>query len=1544
MKKKKKLLSLLMAVCVLLSMFPLSGISASAENGVLTGDGTEGSPYIITDAADLKAFRDLVNGGQRSISARLEKDIDLNPGYTFHSDGTYTGGEAPEQWNGIWKYSGTFDGNGHTISGIYIDGNDDFVGLFRQTNNCTLKNLGVINSYISGTNWVGGIVAMTRGIIENCYNTGTVKGADHAGGIVGETYSQVINCFNTGSISAQYGRGGITGTENTSTTITNCYYLSVKTYGNRLGTLKTAEEFASGEVAYLLNGSSSVSPVWYQTIGTDSYPVVDSAHGTVYYGYVSCITGYSNSADKVHEAPLAHQFENGVCKVCKAGQTGPLVTEDNYEELGLTEDFIGYYAISTAEELKGFRDMANGGMTSANGVLLADIDLNPGYTFHSDGIYTGGDAPEQWTPIGSMNNRYTGTFDGNNKTIRGLYISNSSFDQGLFGYIGSKGSVKNLNISNSLISAQRLAGSIAGRTSGATIENCSNSVYLRGTMDIGGIVGSSTSSLIQYCSNSGDVYAETEAVGGIAGASTYSQISYCSNSGNVSTKKHAGGIAGFSHDSTYSNCFNVGKVSAIDRVFGTAEKPVNCYYLDSCLSGSSYSDGGTAKNQSQFASGEVAYLLNGSSESPVWYQTLGTDAYPVLDSTHGTVYYGYTSCIDTAYSNNSSAVSDTPLAHQFENGVCKVCGAGQTGPLVTEDSYEELGLTEDYIGYYAISNADELNGFRDMANSGMCSANGVLISDIILNDDFDQSKFSVNDEGKLTYDGSADIPDFETWNPIFSYAGTFDGNGHSVSGIYINNSENNQGLFGSLSAGGIVKNVDVINSCVSAQAYVGGVAGAVSGSNAKIENCTNAGLVIGDQYVGGVVGSLEQSGCVASCINTGMVNGNDAIGGVVGNASRNITIEKCFNTGKISGNSRVGGVAGNADSDGSVSNCFNTATVNGESRIGGVAGHVSQVQVNNCYYLKALDEDTIPGIGDGSGEAQPKTAQQFASGEVAYLLNGSSSVSPEWYQTIGTDAHPVFDSTHGIIYFGYTSCVDTAYSNNASALSKTPLAHKYSEWIHDENASTHSKVCSVCNDKVTENCVGGTATYFKKAVCTVCNGEYGNFLADATAPTGEITLGTNSWKEFLNTITFGLFFKDTQSAEITASDDSYSHSGYTEDKAVKVEYYLHNGDNALSKEELANASFTEYTGSLSLNPDNKYVIYVKLTDWAGNVTYISSDGIVLDATAPSVSGIENGKTYCISAQFTVSDEYLASVSANGTELTPDSNGVYTLSAGEYAITATDKSNNSVTLNVTVNEQHTPKADDGDCSTTIYCTVCNEITTAAKAHDFSGAWKSDENGHWHICLNENCTVTDEVAAHTADEDGDCTTETLCKECGYVVTEAQPEHSFTEWESTGEGTHERKCTIDVCTVSETENCYGGTSTCTEGAICSVCGAVYEDALGHTLEKTEAKDPTCTEAGNVEYWHCTVCGKYFADEKAENEIILKDTEVAPAGHQYENGKCTVCGEKDPSYTAPSNKDTSLKSPETGSHFAVSSAGAVLFCAAAIVLLKKRRDTINQ
>ncbi len=124
--------------------------------------------------------------------------------------------------------------------------------------------------------------------------------------------------------------------------------------------------------------------------------------------------------------------------------------------------------------------------------------------------------------------------------------------------------------------------------------------------------------------------------------------------------------------------------------------------------------------------------------------------------------------------------------------------------------------------------------------------------------------------------------------------------------------------------------------------------------------------------------------------------------------------------------------------------------------------------------------------------------------------------------------------------------------------------------------------------------------------------------SDITKPTGEISIGTKSWKTFLNNITFGLFFKDTQTVTITASDNS--------GKDVTIEYLL--SDKELDETELASATFTAYTEVFSINPGNKYVIYAKLTDTSGNVAYINSEGIVLDSIAPVISGVENGKTYC----------------------------------------------------------------------------------------------------------------------------------------------------------------------------------------------------------------------------------------------------------------------------------------------------------------------------
>ena len=203
--------------------------------------------------------------------------------------------------------------------------------------------------------------------------------------------------------------------------------------------------------------------------------------------------------------------------------------------------------------------------------------------------------------------------------------------------------------------------------------------------------------------------------------------------------------------------------------------------------------------------------------------------------------------------------------------------------------------------------------------------------------------------------------------------------------------------------------------------------------------------------------------------------------------------------------------------------------------------------------------------------------------------------------------------------------------------------------------------------------------------------------SDITKPTGEISIGTKSWKTFLNNITFGLFFKDTQTVTITASDNS----GDT----VTIEYLL--SDNELTVAQLDSADFTAYNDLFSINPDNKYVIYAKLTDKSGNVAYINTSGIVLDATAPIIKGLENGKTYCEAQTVTVTEEYIESVKVNGTAVTLDSNNQFTLSPAEgtQTIVATDKAGNETSVTVTVNDGHT--GGEATCAAKAVCEICGE---------------------------------------------------------------------------------------------------------------------------------------------------------------------------------------------------------------------------------------------
>ena len=154
------------------------------------------------------------------------------------------------------------------------------------------------------------------------------------------------------------------------------------------------------------------------------------------------------------------------------------------------------------------------------------------------------------------------------------------------------------------------------------------------------------------------------------------------------------------------------------------------------------------------------------------------------------------------------------------------------------------------------------------------------------------------------------------------------------------------------------------------------------------------------------------------------------------------------------------------------------------------------------------------------------------------------------------------------------------------------------------------------------------AGYFEKAICSICHCEYGDFAPDTTAPTGEIKVKDRTWWEsFIHAITFGLFYKEKVTVEITASDDSYSQAGYNPDEhAVKIEYFI--SETALGEEDVKALAFKEYTDPIDLTDDQRYVIYVRLTDYAGNIAYASSGGFAIDTTAPVVEAYTyaNGQT------------------------------------------------------------------------------------------------------------------------------------------------------------------------------------------------------------------------------------------------------------------------------------------------------------------------------
>ena len=382
---------------------------------------------------------------------------------------------------------------------------------------------------------------------------------------------------------------------------------------------------------------------------------------------------------------------------------------------------------------------------------------------------------------------------------------------------------------------------------------------------------------------------------------------------------------------------------------------------------------------------------------------------------------------------------------------------------------------------------------------------------------------------------------------------------------------------------------------------------------------------------------------------------------------------------------------------------------------------------------------------------------------------------------------------------------------------------------------------------------------------------------DVAAPTGEIKIAENGWKSFFNNITFGLFFKDTQTVTVTAADNS--------GEAVTIEYLL--SDKALTQAELANMTFAAYAAPFAINPDNEYVIYAKLTDTSGNVAYINTDGIVLDATVPVISGIEAGKTYCAAQTVTVTEKYIGTVTVNGNAVTLDGNNQFTLNPadGEQTIVVTDKAGNETRVTVTVNNGHTYKWQSKNGQYWQKCKFCGDETAKKDIPtiNISGADKvcRTQDYKFSFTLPEGATDTAYGYEFTGLGDGPLTpTVENGLYSGIIKASTYPaeENSFKLIVSakTADGfTFSAEKTVTI----QNEHT-GGTATCTDKAICEICGESYGELDGNNhadMKHIEAKAATKTAEGNIEYWYCEGCGKYFADKDGAKEITKTDTVTA-------------------------------------------------------------------
>lgn len=462
--------------------------------------------------------------------------------------------------------------------------------------------------------------------------------------------------------------------------------------------------------------------------------------------------------------------------------------------------------------------------------------------------------------------------------------------------------------------------------------------------------------------------------------------------------------------------------------------------------------------------------------------------------------------------------------HTYKNGFCTDDGCNAYEPAVLTTGKYDIdanGEKTDSDEAYEIGNAGQLYWFAGLVNGTLTDgtaqnlgANAVLTKNITMNEDL-LASIKTDDDGNVT-NGSS----FKAWRPMgmadekgeFTghYKGIFDGNGYSISGLYVNRDEatadvnsrfkSSIGLFGYHD--GVTKNLGILDSYMRGQGCIGGICGYNDGGT--IQNCYSAATVCGDSYIGGICGRSRSNSIIENCYNAGYIYGaTRSIGGICGDNYS--TIESCYNIGIIEGNFMVGGIVGVSSGLGNtiwikdcynrgnvigdtidiggiggyigsslVENCYSQATVSGNTNVGGICGNSNKVDFQNAYYDSNLYTGNAIGyLKDATiKQTEGKTSQAFESGEITYLLQAGREEAI-WGQTLsGNDvqAYPILGGAKVYQNITYQDCAKDE-------------AHTVYTYANEQKQESYDYTLQEVKAKEPKCTEAGNKAYYKCSVC-----------------------------------------------------------------------------------------------------------------------------------------------------------------------------------------------------------------------------------------------------------------------------------------------------------------------------------------------------------------------------------------------------------------------------------------------------------------------------